>query len=60
MDVMLQRLVNCGESFCRERVIDASRSGNSDIDIDNKSGRIYVLYEDKFGVTDHPAIFNYE
>jgi sialidase-1 len=49
-----------GKSFQYSRLIDGDRGGYCEIAVDNKSGIIYVLYENEWGVTDHLARFNYE
>ena len=49
-----------GKTYPICRTIDESRGGYVDIAVDNSAGVIYALYEDKFGITDHLAIFNYE
>lgn len=49
-----------GKTYPISRTIDLERGGYVDIAVDNNEKRIYALYEDKFGITDHLAIFNYE
>ena len=49
-----------GESFGEPKLLDGLRGGYTELAVDNKNGLIYVLYEDKFGTTDHLATFNYE
>lgn len=48
-----------GKTYPVSRVIDAERGGYADIAADENDGLIYVLYEDKKGITDHLAVFNY-
>ncbi len=49
-----------GHSFPVSRLLDLERGGYTEVAVDNKAKLIYVLYEDKFGITDHLAVFNYE
>ena len=49
-----------GHTFPVSRVLDVERGGYTEVAVDNKAKLIYVLYEDKFGITDHLAVFNYE
>lgn len=49
-----------GETFPVSKLLDKERGGYVEVATDNKEKLIYVLYEDRAGVTDHLAIFNYE
>lgn len=48
-----------GQTYPVSRLIDEERGGYTEVAVDNKAGRIYVLYEDQYGITDHLAMFNY-
>ena len=49
-----------GATFSHYKVISEERGGYTETAVDNAKKLIYVLYEDKFGITDHLAVFNYE
>ena len=49
-----------GKTYPISRTVDRERGGYVDIAADSNAKRIYVLYEDKYGITDHLAVFNYE
>lgn len=51
---------NDGQTYPVSRQLDEERGGYVEVAIDNKARLIYVLYEDKYGESDHLAIFNYE
>jgi len=59
-NVVVKGSVDNGKTWTLRRVIDADRGGYVEIGVDHARGNIYVLYEDRGGVTDHMAIFNYE
>ena len=59
-NVTVRVSIDNGKTYGVSRQIDESRGGYVDIAVDNNAKRIYALYEDKFGITDHLAIFNYE
>lgn len=48
-----------GQTYPYKRVIDADRGGYVDVAVDSQRGLIYVLYEDRYGATDHLAVCNY-
>lgn len=48
-----------GQTYPCSRLIDADRGGYVEVAADNKNGLIYVLYEDKYGITDHLIVCNY-
>lgn len=48
-----------GKTYPYSRVIDAERGGYVEVSADNKNGLIYVLYEDRYGITDHLVVLNY-
>jgi sialidase-1 len=48
-----------GRSYSCGKLIDADRGGYVDVAVDNGNGLIYVLYEDKYGITDHLVVCNY-
>ena len=49
-----------GKTYPVSKLIDAERGGYVEVAVDSKAKLIYVLYENKFGETDHLATFNYE
>ena len=49
-----------GVSYPISKLIDDVRGGYVEVATDNEAGLVYVLYEDKFGVSDTLAIFDYE
>ncbi len=49
-----------GITYPVSKLIDSKRGGYVEVATDSQAGLIYVLYEDKFGITDHLARFNYE
>ena len=49
-----------GKTYPVSKVIDELRGGYVEVAADPKADKIYVLYEDKFGITDHLAVFNYD
>lgn len=58
--VTVRASTNDGYSYNVSRLIDEDRGGYVEVAVDNCAKLIYVLYENKFGVSDHLAIFNYE
>ena len=58
--VTVRASVDDGKSFAYSRLIDRERGGYTEIAADSKTGIIYVLYENNWGVTEHLARFNYE
>ena len=59
-NVVIKGSIDDGKTWTLRRVIDADRGGYVEINVDNQSGNIYVLYENDWGKTDHLAVFNYE
>ena len=59
-NVVIKGSIDDGKTWTLRRVIDADRGGYVEINVDNQSGNIYVLYENRGGETDHLAVFNYE
>ena len=49
-----------GRTYPISRLLDRERGGYVEVAVDNGAQLIYVLYEDKFGISDHLAVFNYE
>ena len=49
-----------GLTYPVSRLIDRERGGYVEVTVDNVAGIIYLLYEDKFGTTDHLVRFDYE
>ncbi len=49
-----------GRTYPISRLLDGERGGYVEVAVDNTAQLIYVLYEDKCGITDHLATFNYE
>jgi sialidase-1 len=49
-----------GRTYPVSRLLDKERGGYVEVAVDNGAQLIYVLYEDKFGISDHLAVFNYE
>jgi sialidase-1 len=49
-----------GVSYPVSKLIDRERGGYVEVAVDNSAGVIYLLYEDKFGVSDHLVRFDYE
>lgn len=58
-NVTVRISVDDGQSYPYVRVIDADRGGYVDVASDSENGLIYVLYEDRYGITDHLAVCNY-
>jgi len=48
-----------GHTYPYARLIDADRGGYVEAAADSKNGLIYVLYEDRYGITDHLVVCNY-
>lgn len=59
-NVTVKASTDDGRTFPVSRVLDVERGGYVEVAVDNDAGLIYVLYEDKMGVTDHLAVFDYE
>ena len=59
-NVVVKGSTDDGKTWPLRRVIDAERGGYVEINVDNQSGNIYVLYENNAGETDHLAVFDYE
>ena len=49
-----------GKTYPISKLIDAERGGYVEVAVDNKAGFIYVIYEDKWGLVNHLAIFDYD
>ncbi len=49
-----------GQTYHISRLLDEKRGGYVEVAVDNTARLIYILYENKYGETDHLAIFNYE
>lgn len=49
-----------GQTYTVSRLLDEDHGGYVEVATDNNAQLIYVLYEDKYGETDHLAIFDYE
>ena len=49
-----------GKTYPVSRLLDAERGGYVEIAADPKAGRIYVLYEEKWGNAEHFVTFDYE
>lgn len=49
-----------GKNWTGGKVLDAERGGYTEMAADEKNGRVYVLYENSAGYSEHLAIFNYE
>lgn len=47
-----------GKTWCRHKLIDAERGGYTEIRADQKSGVIYLLYEEDWGAKCHLAKFD--
>ncbi len=58
--VTVRASVDNGHTYPISRLLDKERGGYVEVSTDNAARLIYVLYEDRFGTTDHLAIFNYE
>lgn len=49
-----------GRTYPVSKLLDEERGGYVEVAVDNAAKLIYVLYEDKAGITDHLAVFNIE
>ena len=49
-----------GKTFSAPKLLDLERGGYTEVAVDKTRGLIHVLYEDRFGLTDHLVSFNYE
>lgn len=49
-----------GKTYPISKLIDAERGGYVEVAVDNRAGLIYVLYENKWGITDHLVTFDYD
>jgi hypothetical protein len=49
-----------GISYPISKLIDAARGGYVEVATDNNAGLIYIIYEDKFGITDTLVTFDYD
>jgi sialidase-1 len=58
-NITLRISTDDGQTFPWARVVDAQRGGYAEVAADSKSGLIYVLYEDQYGITDHLLVCNY-
>lgn len=59
-NVCVRASLDDGKNFAVCRVIDESRGGYCEVAANNALGLIFVLYEDKFGISDHLAVFDFE
>ena len=49
-----------GITYPISKLIDAARGGYVEVATDNNAGLIYIIYEDKFGITDTLVTFDYD
>ena len=59
-NVCVRVSVDDGHTFPVCKVIDAERGGYCEVAVDNSLGLIYILYEDKYGETDHFVRMSYD
>ena len=58
--VTVRASIDNGQTYPITKLLDAERGGYVEVATDNDAKLIYILYEDKMGVTDHFVTFNYE
>jgi len=49
-----------GKTYPISKLIDSERGGYVEVAVDNKLGLIYVIYEEKWGLTDYFVAFDYD
>ena len=59
-NVTIRASLDDGKTYPISKLLDKERGGYVEVAVDNNHKLIYVLYEDKAGITDHLAILNYE
>lgn len=58
-NVCVRASTDDGRTFPIIKTVDAERGGYCEVAVDNASGLIYILYEDKYGESDHFVRMNY-